>query len=191
MKVDITNICVALFFAMGGMYLGASWGSFIREDIFSFCGIIISIGTLLIANKALNTWKNQFRFQEQYKSLVNAEVKFKNYCISESDLRSYCLDLRHKGGVEFDYSDSEELQQRKFQFVEYLDSWNELKIHCPDFEVTNEFMKPDILSGKYTNISMELSREDYIPYENQFDNWHHQNFRDGVHRFQIYRSKIS
>lgn len=28
----------------------------------------------------------------------------------------------------------------------------------------------DILSRKYTNISMELSREDYILYENQFDN---------------------
>lgn len=200
MKLDITNICVVLCFTIFGYFLGLSKSEIVDLDLFSILSVIISVSALIIANQALGTWKSQFKYQEQYKSLVNAETSLKNYLNYQDEVRTIGLNMRQdevtrcnlraskNEGVDLpDYiSDLRNLKQR-----EYQRSWDELKIHCPDFIQENKEIEPDVLSRGYRDLFMELSSSAYKLGDFKYINFHNHIFEIGVKAFHVKRAEIN
>lgn len=201
MKLDITNICVVLCFTIFGYFLGLSKSEIVDLDLFSILSVIISVSALIIANQALGTWKSQFKYQEQYKSLVNAETSLKNYLNYQDEVRTIGLKMRQdevtrcnnlraskNEGVDLpDYiSDLRNLKQ-----LEYQRSWDELKIHCPDFIQENQEIEPDVLSRGYCNLFMELSSSAYKLGDFKYMNFHNHIFEIGVEAFHVKRAEIN
>lgn len=202
MKLDITNICVVLCFTIFGYFLGLSKSEIVDLDLFSILSVIISVSALIIANQALGTWESQFKYLEQYKSLVNAETSLKNYLNYQDEVRKIGLKMRQDEvtrcnlsaseyeGVDFiltdDISDLRNLKQ-----LEYQRSWDELKIHCPDFIKKNQEIEPDVLSRGYRNLFMELSSSAYKLGDFKYMNFHNHIFNKGVEAFHVKRSKIN
>ena len=205
MKFDIkniSNICVVLCFAIFGYFLGLSKSEIVDLDLFSILRVIISVSALIIANQALGTWKSQFKYQEQYKSLVNAETSLKNYLNYQDKVRSIGLKMRQDEvkrchlsapeykGVDFILPDYI-INLRNLKQLEYQRSWDELKIHCPDFTRKNQEIEPDVLSRDYLNLFIELSSSDYKIGDSKYMNFHNRIFNKGVKAFHVERSRIN
>jgi hypothetical protein len=190
MKIDITNIIVALFLAIAGYYFGASHSNLLVFDIFPALSLIVSACTLFIGQQALNSWKNQFKHQEQYKSLVNAEKCFRSYCISEEELRAECIKRRSEHGVNFElpmqYSDA--VNRKKF---EYQQAWDELAITCADFIKDNIWLTPDAISKGYISEIVQIHDDDFTPQKSNFYEMHGANLTSGKKVFHDYRAQLS
>jgi hypothetical protein len=189
MRVDLTNIFVALCLTILGYYYGLSNGGFSVEDLLPVSNLIVSFCALVIATKALSTWKNQFQHQGQYKSLVSAESCFKIYCTFEEKVKVECLKARRKQGVDFDLPmDMIELRNDKER--DYQKSWGELKIHCRGFVNKNSFLAPDNVGGKYLEAIQELHLDTYRPHECSFNKYHEVISKKGEKTFHYTRSRL-
>lgn len=188
MRVDLTNIFVALFLTILGYYYGLSNGEFSVDKLLSVSNLTVSFCALIVAIKALSAWKNQFQHQEQYKSLVSAELCFKIYCSSEYKVKEECLKARQKQGIEFSLP-MNMVDQRNDKKRDYQKSWKELEIHCRDFVQNNSYLSPDNIGKKYTKAILDLHLELYKPYECNFDKYHEFIFKKGEDTFHNYRSR--
>ncbi|WP_426357865.1 hypothetical protein ACPUVO_15620 [Pseudocolwellia sp. HL-MZ19] len=162
----------------------------ITNEIFSVLGLIVSVCTLCVAQQALGTWRNQFKHQEQHRSLLNAEECFKKYCASEEKLRVECIKMRSKQGVDFIFpigdADLRNIKQR-----EYQRSLDELVITYPKFVRKNVSLAPDELSKLYIETIREIHSDTFNPCNSNFYNMHEYNLKRGVAAFHKYRAKLS
>jgi hypothetical protein len=201
MKLDITNVCVALCLTILGYFLGASKSEIVDIDLSSILTVIISVSGLMIANQALYTWRAQFKHLERHKSLVAAEISFKNYWNYQDEVRSISLRMRQDAVTKTDPKMLEKTaidftlptyitEQRNLKQLEYQRSWNELKIHCSGFIKKNHELEPDALSKHYRKLAMELHSKNYESGDAKYMNFHDSSFRNGVKAFHVERAKI-
>ena len=185
--VGITCFCAAVFFIIIGYCLGVLKTQ--MEDPFPIIRVIMSCCALIIALKALYTWKNQFKYQEQYKSLIQADIDFNKYCIFANDDRALSHKRIVKALTSVDISTNDEipddayLKEKKEKYTNYVRSWDELSVHCNDFITNNEKLSPDNLGKIYLTTSPKSKDVDY-------DKLHEDTIRDGRLTFQRYRKKL-
>ena len=186
-RFDIINVCVALCLTIFGYSLGVLEDQMV--DISLIFTVITSLCGLIIAKQALYTWRNQFKYQEQYKSLIQADIDFNKYCIFGNDERVISHKRINKAEISDDAYTKDEmpddayLKEKNEIYNNYERSWDELSIHCEDFIRDNAKLSPDNLGKIYLTTSPKSKGVDY-------DKLHEDTIRDGRLTFQTYRKEL-
>ena len=190
MRVDISNVSVAVVCAILGFYVGAFKGVIPSLGILEAIEFVVSMATLIIASQALNSWRNQFKHQVQYKSLLKLKANFENYWKSEDSVRSSCMKKRHREGFAFELPETE-IDHRNNMQRKYQESWNELTVYCPKFVDEYRDIAPDNICRIHLDYINELRKQNFSPSTSDFYDWQNIMKKRAISGFYTYLSKLS
>lgn len=189
MRVDISNVSVAVVCAILGFYAGASKGVIPSLGILEAIGFIVSTATLIIANQGLSSWRNQFKHQVQYKSLLKAKANFEKYWKSEDSVRSSCLRKRRREGLTFELPEADTEYRNNMQ-RKYQESWNELTVYCPKFVDEYRDIAPDNICRTHLNYINELRTKNFSPSTSDYYSWQNVTHKRARSGFYTYVKKL-
>ncbi|GLT18320.1 hypothetical protein GCM10007938_20980 [Vibrio zhanjiangensis] len=189
-RVDISNVSVEVACTILGFYAGAAKGVIPSLGILEAIGLVVSISTLIIASQALNSWRNQFRHQVQYKSLLKLKANFENYWKSEDSVRSSCMEKWRREGFAFELPETE-IDHRNNMQRKYQESWNEITMYCPKFVDEYRDIAPDNICKIHLDYINELRKQNFSPSTSDFYDWQNKMNKRAMGAFYAYLNQLS
>lgn len=189
MKVDISNVTVAVVFAILGFYAGDSKVVIPNLGIPEAIELVVSVATLIIASQALNSWRKQFKHQIQYKTLLKVKDSFEEYWKAEDRVWTSFMKKRHLDGFTLDLLETE-FNYRNDMQREYQESWDELAVYCPKFVDEYCDIAPDNISRIHLDYINEQLKPNLSSSTSGFDNWQNKIIKRARSGFYTYVKKL-